>query len=39
MESFMHLSDENIAKLIDGKISKKERLEYISHISECHEIR
>jgi ferric-dicitrate binding protein FerR (iron transport regulator) len=37
MESFMHLSDEKIAKLIDGKISKKERLEYLSHISECHE--
>lgn len=33
----MHLSDEKIAKFIDGRINKEEREEYLYHISECSE--
>jgi len=33
----MHLDDENIAKLIDGKASQIEKKEYLDHISNCEE--
>ena len=33
----MHLSDEKIAKLVDGKIGEEEREVYLNHISECSE--
>jgi transmembrane sensor len=37
MESLMHLSDEKIAKLVDGKIGEEEREVFLKHISECNE--
>ena len=33
----MHLDDENIAKLIEGKASQIEKKEYLDHISNCEE--
>ena len=36
-DSDMHLSDDTIAKLIEGAISKEEREAHLAHISECSE--
>lgn len=38
MEANMkHLSDEDIARLIDGKTGKKERAAFLKHISDCED--
>ena len=30
-----HLEDEDIARMIEGKISKKERENFLKHLSQC----
>ena len=32
-----HLTDEDIARMIDGKIDKQEREDFLHHFSQCHE--
>ena len=33
----MHLNDEDMARLYKGNVSRKEKTEYIEHLSECEE--